>query len=247
VLLKNKNIMSKNTFFNTRFWQDSYIADLDPSEKLLFIYCITSPALSLCGIYEVPLRYIALETGLDREVVVKIFVRFEEKKRIIYRDGWVCVLNYPKYQSFKGEKLEVALTNEIKAVPKDILDIFIEYGYPMDTLSLLSMDMDMERDKDMEQDRGKRTRKKPDEKEDKREKYGESGLVRLEVGEYQKLCELLGEEPTKALIEEMDDYLGTSGKKYRSYYKALRTWARRKIQDHTKNIKKQTQTKRIII
>ena len=143
--------MSKNTFFNTRFWQDSFTSDLDPVEKLLFIYFITSPYLSLTGIYEIPLKFVAMETGLDKEMVIKILDRFEEKKKVMYRDGWLCVLNYPKYQSFKGGKLEVALKREIKAVPKDILELFIKEGYPIDTLSIQHMDMDKVMDKEIEE------------------------------------------------------------------------------------------------
>jgi hypothetical protein len=142
--------MSKNTFFHTRFWQDTYISDLDPIEKLLFVYALTSPYLGLTGIYETPIKHIAFETGLDRDMVVKIFERFATEKKVVYHKGWLCVTNYPKYQSFKGEKLLIAVEREIKRVPKDILDFFIGFGYPIDTLSIPSMDMDRERDKDME-------------------------------------------------------------------------------------------------
>jgi len=142
--------MSKNTFFHTRFWQDTYICDLDPIEKLLFIYAITSPYLGLTGIYEVPLKYVAFETGLDKDMVVKIFNRFEQEGKVIYRNGWLCVVKYPKYQKFSGEKLLIAVENEISRVPKDILDIFIDYGYPIDTLSIPSRDRERERDKEMD-------------------------------------------------------------------------------------------------
>jgi len=134
--------MSKNTYFHTRFWQDSFISDLDPSEKLIFVYALTSPYLGLTGIYEVPLKYIAVETGIDKEMVAKILKRFEDEKKIIYYKGWMCVLKYPLYQSFKGEPLLKAVKKEITAIPKTILEYFIEYGYPIDTLSIGYMVME---------------------------------------------------------------------------------------------------------
>jgi hypothetical protein len=140
--------MSKNTYFHTRFWQDSYVCDLDPSEKLIFIYALTSPYLGLTGIYEVPLKYIAVETGIEKDMVAKILKRFQEDKKIIYHEGWLCVVKYPRYQSFKGEPLLKAVNKEISAIPKDILDYFIGYGYPIDTLSIGYMVM--ERVMDME-------------------------------------------------------------------------------------------------
>jgi len=142
--------MSKNTFFHTRFWQDTYVCDLDPIEKLLFVYAITSPYLGLTGIYEVPLKHVAFETGLDKDMVVKIFTRFETEKKIIYRNGWLCVVNYPKYQRYSGEKLLIAVEKEINRVPKDILVVFEGFGYPIDTLSIPSRDRDRDRVMDKE-------------------------------------------------------------------------------------------------
>lgn len=140
--------MSKNTYFHTRFWQDSYVCDLDPSEKLIFIYALTSPYLGLTGIYEVPLKYIAVETGIEKDMVAKILKRFQDDKKIIYHEGWLCVVKYPRYQSFKGEPLLKAVNKEISAIPKDILEYMIGYGYPIDTLSIGYMVM--ERVMDME-------------------------------------------------------------------------------------------------
>lgn len=142
--------MSKNTFFHTRFWQDTYISDLDPIEKLLFAYALTSPYLGLTGIYETPIKHIAFETGLDKDMVIKIFDRFSKEKKIIYHKGWLCVVKYPKYQSFKGEKLIIAVEKEISRVPNDILNFFIDYGYPIDTLSIPSRERERVMEVEME-------------------------------------------------------------------------------------------------
>lgn len=152
--------MSKNTYFHTRYWQDSYICDLDPSEKLIFIYALTSPYLGLTGIYEVPLKYIAVETGIDKDMVAKILKRFQEDKKIIYHEGWLCVIKYPRYQSFKGEPLLKAVKKEISAIPNDILDYFIGYGYPIDTLSIGYMVMDMVMDMEVVMETPTRQKKK---------------------------------------------------------------------------------------
>ncbi len=144
--------MSKNTFLHTRFWQDNYVCDLDPIEKLLFIYAITSPYLGLTGIYEVPIKHVAFETGLDKDMVVKIFSRFEAEKKIVYRNGWLCVVKYPKYQRYSGEKLLIAVDKEINRIPKDILNLFIDCGYPIDTLSIPSRDRDMDRGKESDRE-----------------------------------------------------------------------------------------------
>ena len=205
--------MSKNTFFNTRFWQDSFIADLDPSEKLLFIYCITCPYLSLCGIYEVPLKYMAIETGLDKEMVIKILDRFEKKKKVMYRDGWLCVLNYPKYQSFKGEKLEIALNREISAVPKDILDEFVANGYPIDTLSIVSLDMD----KDMDKEINERT---PKETPLKKKKAYLLNIPDEDIKEFTRRFDA-SEKQIRSKAEDLDSWCDANGKRKKDYRKFL--------------------------
>lgn len=121
--------MSKNTFFHTRFWQDSYISSLDPIEKLLFNYCLTSPFLSLSGIYEVPIKYIAVETGIENSMVTKILDRFEADNKIVYSNGWLCILNYPKYQSYNLPNVKKGLEKELSSVPEEILSFFIIQGY----------------------------------------------------------------------------------------------------------------------
>lgn len=64
--------------------------------------------------------------------------------------------------------------------------------------------------------------------------YGEFSNVKLSEKEFETLCDLIGENNTLSLIEEMSDYLASSGKRYKSHYAALRNWARRKIQDYQK-------------
>lgn len=84
---------------NTHFWTDSYIVELDPIEKLLFLYLLTNPLANIAGCYEIPLRQISFDTGIDREMVVKILARFEAARKIVYRDGWILLINFVKHQN----------------------------------------------------------------------------------------------------------------------------------------------------
>lgn len=56
----------------------------------------------------------------------------------------------------------------------------------------------------------------------KKFKYAE--FVTLTRGEYAKLCEQFGEDPTKRMIEILDNYKGAKGKRYKSDYRAILTW-----------------------
>jgi len=54
--------MAKQRMVNTRVWSDSRVLDLDPSEKLMRIYLITNDHTDLCGIYEIHIKTISMET-----------------------------------------------------------------------------------------------------------------------------------------------------------------------------------------
>jgi hypothetical protein len=63
--------MSGYRQFHTHIWSDSWFAELKPDMKLLFIYLFSNERAAICGFYELPVRTISFETGLDREVAKK--------------------------------------------------------------------------------------------------------------------------------------------------------------------------------
>jgi hypothetical protein len=109
--------MAKKRYIDTAIWRDAYTANLDPSEKLLFHYCLTSPDSNICGIYQCPLRIIASDTGIDIEMLNKIFSRFEADEKIIYRDGWIAIKNFIKHQNINNSKIREGIKVELKNAP----------------------------------------------------------------------------------------------------------------------------------
>ncbi len=83
---------------NTRFWIDDYVSHLDPKEKLMFLYFLTNPFTDICGIYEVPMKSISIDTGIEEGPALKILKRFERDRKIFYRGGWIGIANFVKYQ-----------------------------------------------------------------------------------------------------------------------------------------------------
>ena len=62
------------------------------------------------------------------------------------------------------------------------------------------------------------------EKAAKAKKYKYADCVTLTRDEYAKLCESFGEDAAKRMIEILDNYKGSKGKKYKSDYKAILNW-----------------------
>ena len=96
--------MSKNRYINTKFWSDNYISNLDPIEKLLFLYLLTNEKTNICGLYELPLKIMAVETGIEKEMIVKILKRFQKEKKDFHFEGWLGITNFINVLAFCNDK-----------------------------------------------------------------------------------------------------------------------------------------------
>ena len=129
--------MAKNRYINTKIWSDNYFSNLDPIEKLLFIYIITNEKTTICGVYELPIKIMSVETGIEKEMIEKIFKRFEFDNKIKYQNGWIAIKNFIKHQDQGSPKVKIGIDAELKKVPKEM----IEYIYSMDTLSDININI----------------------------------------------------------------------------------------------------------
>jgi len=65
--------------------------------------------------------------------------------------------------------------------------------------------------------------KLPEKEKPTKEKFSEFVLLKQE--EHEKLVERLGEEGTKKMIERLNNYIGSSGRRYKSHYHTILQWA----------------------
>lgn len=111
--------MSKQRYIDTKFWDDSYIVNLDPIEKLLFVYFLTNPLTNIIGIYEITIKRIAFDTGIDKDMVLKILDRFEADEKIRYKDGWIVIKNFIKHQK-DSPSIHKGIEELLKQVPNNL-------------------------------------------------------------------------------------------------------------------------------
>lgn len=113
--------MAKNRMINTKFWSDTYISSVDPLEKLLFLYFITNQYTNICGIYEIPIKQIALDTGIDRDSLEKVFLpRLAQAGKVYYIDGWVYVKNFTKHQIY-NDSVRQGIDRERNEIKPEVL------------------------------------------------------------------------------------------------------------------------------
>jgi hypothetical protein len=102
-------------------WSDGWFAELKPEFKLLFVYLFTNERASVSGLYELPVRIIQFETGLDKEVILAGFAEFQktEPAKVLYdaETGVVYVRNMLKYQASTSPKVKNRIKADVASVP----------------------------------------------------------------------------------------------------------------------------------
>jgi len=104
---------------NVNFWSDDYIQELNPNEKLMFLYLLTNPKTELCGIYEISIKTIIFETGLTEEEVNSAFEHFERDSKVIYYGKYIILPNYLKNQKL-NPNMKINCLNAFNQLPESI-------------------------------------------------------------------------------------------------------------------------------
>jgi hypothetical protein len=112
--------MAKARLVSTKFWSDTWIVDeLNPLDRYLFLYLLTNEKTNIVGVYELPLRTVANETGIEKDEVIRMMQRLDS--RVLYIDGWVVFRKMIKHQNYKSPKIESAMARELSNVPSHVL------------------------------------------------------------------------------------------------------------------------------
>lgn len=125
------------------FWEDNKIVDnFTYKDKYFLLYLLTNPHTNLIGCYEVSIRQMSNELGLDKSEVEELLTRMEQvHKVILYAEETkeILIKNWHKYNWTKSEKLlkkVESLTQYIKSekLRKELEKILERYrvsiGYP---------------------------------------------------------------------------------------------------------------------
>lgn len=84
---------------HTKIWTDEWFLDLPPEGKLLWIYLFSNKRACLSGLYDIPMRLIVFETGITKEAITDLLLRFKNDGKAFYEDGWMLVPNLMKYNA----------------------------------------------------------------------------------------------------------------------------------------------------
>ena len=236
--------MGVSRIVNTDFWHDEKVIDFSPEDKYFMLYLLTNPQSKQVGIYKLPKKIIAFDTGYNEETIKSLLARFQNDYGLIYyseETQEVAILNYLKHSIVKGGKPVLdCIEKDLKQVKNKKL-IHMVYRHVLDfgdnrpilesvkNIFLLFIkeinDNDNDNDNDRFVDVSLTSRGRVVTTKEEKLIYGEFQNVKLTPEQYEKLTEKFPYD-YQDRIEDLSIYMDSKGKTYKSHYATILNWSR---------------------
>tara|TARA_Y100000310_G_scaffold166912_1_gene166612 strand:- start:4339 stop:5145 length:807 start_codon:yes stop_codon:yes gene_type:complete len=151
--------------FDDGFWGDSFVQTINRDAKLLFLYLWTNKRCNSAGLYEITLKTIAFETGIEIEELTDLLKMLSPKITWNSEQNIIWVRNFLKHQpkspQFLKSVVECIKHINCNGLVTEYLDYYrmqgvsIPYQYPKDTNTIPTRDileLELELDKDIDKD-----------------------------------------------------------------------------------------------
>jgi hypothetical protein len=202
----------KRRSLETRFWKDNYIQSLTANGKLLFNYLLMNEYVNIIHIYELPETYISLETGITIKQIQDLKIKFQQDNKFLFKDSWIKIVNADKYEHYEGNLNDRAKENLLKIIPSHVLDYF---NTPIDR------DIDTQPKVSSNQYPITNNQQSITNKYNNIENLKEEDLETI-AEKYQVPVSFV-----KSKLDDMTNWIGANGKKYKDYYLALCNWVKK--------------------
>ena len=117
----------KSKLFHSKLFEDPYIQELSLVEKLVFIYYVFNSKVNWIGTYEMSDKYVIFELGIEKELLKAIKQKFQQDKKIFFKDNWVILYNSEKYDNHMNNiQLMNSALIQFESLPKNIQKLFWE-------------------------------------------------------------------------------------------------------------------------
>lgn len=131
--------MATKRYISTSFWDDEWVHNLDPSEKLMYLYFMTNTLTNIAGVYKISTDRISYDTGFNKKTIENIMKKFYESKKLVYVHGYVIIPTWPRHQSWQTkDKIKSGIDAVLNSLPDNILEEMAraQYDYIHDRLSI---------------------------------------------------------------------------------------------------------------
>jgi hypothetical protein len=106
---------------HVEIWDDPWFVELDPQEKLLFVYLFSNSRTNAIGLYELTERVMAFETGLPSDMIHDALERFHTDGKAYYEGSWLWVpkLLTRNVNNLGSPKIRAMIERLLKNIPDD--------------------------------------------------------------------------------------------------------------------------------
>jgi len=135
------------------FWNDPWVIELPPAEKLLYCWMFSNEHTNAAGIYQVGRKTILHETGLAPTLLDRIIDNFMKARKIVYTaDNLLWVKNFLRHQPNQSPKVLKRIAVDLEAIKEQgIVDEFlafndrvsIPYRYPIDRVCIPTINVNV--------------------------------------------------------------------------------------------------------
>lgn len=232
--------MGINRIVNTDFWNDEKVLDsFSVEDKYFWLYLLTNPQTKQLGIYKLPIKIIAFQTGYDENAIKVLLDRFDKTYNVIkynFETQEVAILNYLKWSIIRGGKpVEDCIKSDMEKVKdKSLITLVYNHLLESDTTQTITLDNifkhieanyieeahAVEDVAPIPDEAPTQPPKEPKAKEEKH-KYGEFNNVLLTDAEHEKIIAV---ENGERAIEFLSGYIKMKGYKAKSHYLAMLKW-----------------------
>ncbi|BBN99187.1 hypothetical protein [Sporolactobacillus terrae] len=146
--------MAKYRYVYTEFWRDPRVMEeMTPEDRYFYLYLLTNPLTTQCGIYSITKKQMAFDIGHSMESINSLVDRFEQHHKLIKYNPEtreMAIIKWGKYNLNKaGKPMIDCLNAELQAVKdqslinllapyienKDIAPLFLKYAKDGEHLS----------------------------------------------------------------------------------------------------------------
>lgn len=121
--------MAKYRYVQCSFWEDVDIVDnFSPEDKFFYLFLLTNPHTTQCGVYQISIKQMELETGYNRDTILTLIDRFENiHKKIKYNTETkeIALLNWFKYNDSTSLNTQKCIEKEFELVKDRLLIDFV--------------------------------------------------------------------------------------------------------------------------
>ena len=109
--------MSVKRYIDSKFWNDSWVVSLKPEQKYFYLYLLTNPECNIAGLYEISVKKICFDTGLEEEKVLELISFLTDAGKLFYVDNYIILRNFLKHQNCKNGKIRAGIRRVIEEIP----------------------------------------------------------------------------------------------------------------------------------